>query len=296
MFGWFSKKTEVQKLIDRVGMEQAVEHYAEIVSRRLPNVGVFRQFLLEELDAAQHGNAEAQAFVRSTGIPASEYNGAMRRSRPEVDGPDGPQQALVRICQQLGDDPVKVARFRIAVVQSLLRNATTEDPNAPAPKAPVIRTTDDVVRLIKQQGAAAAGVTLRKLADEGNLICQMALSQIMLQMLDKEKFAKNIPGHVHQHTQEWKDCERYTRLAAEQGDPASQFALGKLYFDAIDISGDVLRAADAERMGKSVRWNRKAAAQGHKPSIEQLQWFDEYFPNIVKVVDAQDAAGMDVRF
>lgn len=54
MFGWFSKKTEVQKLIDRVGMDQAVEHYAEIVSRRLPNVGVFRQFLLEELDAAQH--------------------------------------------------------------------------------------------------------------------------------------------------------------------------------------------------------------------------------------------------
>lgn len=120
MFGWFKQKTEMQKLIERTGYEKSIEECAALVGQRITTIRAFRQFILEELDAAQHGNAEAKAFVRSTGIPASEYNGAMSRSWPEVDGPDGPQQLLVGICAQLGDDSEYVARFRIAVVKKIL--------------------------------------------------------------------------------------------------------------------------------------------------------------------------------
>lgn len=279
MFGWFEKKSEVEKLIDRVGMEEAVRHCAGVVSKKIPTLGIFRQFILEELDAAQHGNAEAKAFVRSTGIPSSEYDGAMSRSRPEVDGSDGPQQTLVRICMQLGDDAERVARFRIAVVQSLMNNATMEPP---ARKAPDIRSEADVVQLISEQGAEAAGDTLRKLANVGNLTCQIALSQIGLAMLDSQKSGQNVPGHEQQKGRAWKECENYTRLAAEQGDAGSQFNLAKLYFDAIDVSGGVLRALDRELMEKAIRWHRKAAAQGFKDSVEELKWLEDTFPDVVR--------------
>jgi hypothetical protein len=277
LFGWFSKKTEVQQLIDRLGMEGAVEHCAGIVSRRIPTAGVFRQFILEELDAAQNGNAAAKEFVRSSGVPASEYMGAMGRSRPAVDGPNGPQQELVRICLQLGDDTEQVARFRIAVVQSLMRNVTTEDPNAPQRKAPEIRTEADVMRLISEQGVEVAGHTLRRLAHEGNLTCQLALSGMGLELINEHKKKSEQPNE-----QVWQDCETFTKLAAEQGDTGSQFALAKLYVDAIDLSGDYLLERDLERLKKAVVLHRKAAAQGYKDSVQELKWLEDTFPDVVR--------------
>jgi hypothetical protein len=238
---------------------------------------------------AQHGNAEAQAFVRSTGIPASEYNGAMSRSWPEIDGPDGPQQLLVQICMQLGDDAEYVARFRIAVVQKILSTTKPgvasaagfkepETSNAPeAPKAPEIRTLADIEQLISEQGDDAADRTVRRLADEGNLACQKYLSQIAFAMIAGQKMGLSFMKDQKQNAETWKECERYTRLAAEQGDLRSQFNLATLYFDAVESHGE-LSARDEELIKKAKFWHRKAAAQGFAGSIEEFKHL-ELFPD-----------------
>lgn len=273
MFGWFQKKTEIQKLIERDGLEKAIEECASFVASKITKIDVYRQFILEELDAAQHGNAEAKAFVRSTGIPAEDYDGAMRNSWEAVDGAGGPQQTLVAICMELGDDSEYVARFRIAVVKKLMSLTKPEVLMAAgfaAPKRKVtgIRSEADIERLIREQGMAVAGETLRRAALDGNLVCQVAMSQFALTMLEKHPADKEL----------WNDCETFTKLAAEQGDPGSQFNLGKLYFDAVDGSSGFLRARDHELIKKAKFWHRKAAAQGLAESIAQVKEL-EVFPD-----------------
>lgn len=251
MFGWGKRKTEVQQIIERDGMQEAVVRCARTVGLKIPTVDVYRQFLLEELDAAQHGNAEAQAFAHSAGIPHSEYNGAMRRSFPEVDGPNGPQQALVRLCHQLGGDSEEVARFRIAVIRELMA-AVSRPP-------PEIRTEEDVHRLIREQGSDVATRTLGRLAFDGNLMCQIVLSQFGL---------KSLEDGYSEAT--WRQCEQFTKMAAEQGDAASQCNLAKLYSGDVESHSNP-SAHDLERIKQAQFWHRKAAAQGFAESVEALK-------------------------
>ena len=69
-----------------------------------------------------NSSSKAKAFVRSTGIPASVYRGSMANSRPEVEGPGGPQQALIAWCLQLQGNPEVMVKFRIAVVEHIMRS------------------------------------------------------------------------------------------------------------------------------------------------------------------------------
>lgn len=290
MFGWLKQKTEMQKLIERTGYEKSIEEVAALIGQRITTIRVFRQFILEELDAAQQGNAEAKAFVRSTGIPASEYNGAMSRSWPEVDGPDGPQQLLVQICMQLGDDAEYVARFRIAVVQKILSTtkpgvasaAGFKEPASPkaseVPKAPEIRSQADIDRLFREQDGDAAEKTIHNLAKAGNLACQKYLAAEAFGMLLGHKMGLGIMGGEEQRRATWAKCERYMRLAAEQGDVHSQSDLAELYFDAVDGADGYLNARDHELIQKAKFWHRKAAAQGFENSIAQLEKL-EAFPD-----------------
>lgn len=251
MFEWLKPKTEVQQIIERDGMHEAVVRCARTVGLKIPTIEVYRQFLLEELDAAQHGNAEAQAFAHSAGIPHSEYNGAMQRSIPEVDGPDGPQQALLRLCQQLGGDSEEVAHFRIAVVRELMA-AVSRPPQE-------IHTEEDVHRLFREQGPDVGLRTVANCAFDGNLVCQIVMSQIGLEHL-QEGYDETT----------WAQCEKFTKMAAEQGDAASQCNLAKLYSDDVESHSNP-SARDLERIKQAEFWHRKAAAQGYAESIEALK-------------------------
>ena len=86
-----NKKSELEKMIDAVGIQHAAKHFAEIISRKLPTKDIAYQFILEQIEAASKGNAAAINFAKSSSISQSEYSGAMRNSIPEIDGADGPQ-------------------------------------------------------------------------------------------------------------------------------------------------------------------------------------------------------------
>lgn len=101
MFSFFRKKTKIELLIEAEGIERASEHLATIVAQKIPNAEIAYQFILEELDGARMGNTASQTYARNSGISEFEYRGALNRSNPDVDGPDGPQQLLARICLQL---------------------------------------------------------------------------------------------------------------------------------------------------------------------------------------------------
>ena len=58
------------------------------------DVAVARQFVLEELEASSMGNQHARNFARKSGIPQSNYAGALQASNEKVDGVGGPQQFL----------------------------------------------------------------------------------------------------------------------------------------------------------------------------------------------------------
>ena len=118
MFG-----SEVKRMISDVGLDQAADHYAEVIMQKIPDRPAFRQFILEELDAAQMGNDAALDFVAETGISPHEYMGAMRRSFPDVDGPGGPQQTLVGICMQIGSDVDQMVTLRVGIVRKILAKA-----------------------------------------------------------------------------------------------------------------------------------------------------------------------------
>ena len=86
-----------------------------MVIDRISNREIAYQFLLEELDGARQGNEASQAAARRSGISPKEYIGTLNRSRPEVDGPDGPQQLLMKLTFQLADDQELMAKFRCDV-------------------------------------------------------------------------------------------------------------------------------------------------------------------------------------
>ena len=130
-----------------------------------------------------------------------------------------------------------------------------------------IRTERDVERLIREHGPEKAGLALRKLAYDGNLVCQIALSQLMVASREKYKME-----HVR------NDCETFTKMAAEQGDAGSQFNLAKLYTSAVDSSADRLDRNDYELIEQAKYWHRKAAAQGFRPAMESIKLLESAFP------------------
>lgn len=121
MFGLFKKKSQLEQLIAKDGMEHATARFAEIVSQKLPKREVAYQFILEELDGASQGNAASQGFARNSGIPASAYREALGNSNAEIDGPDGPQQLLLELSMQLMPNQALMAEFRCRVDDNVMK-------------------------------------------------------------------------------------------------------------------------------------------------------------------------------
>ncbi len=120
MFSFFRKKSQVEALIASDGLEHAVDRFAEIVARKLPSREVAYRFILEELDGARMGNAASQKFARSSGIAEEEYRGALDRSAPEIDGPDGPQQLVLGLSLEISDRN-QMAEFRCRIGDKIMR-------------------------------------------------------------------------------------------------------------------------------------------------------------------------------
>ncbi len=106
----FKKKFNLGEEIDRVH---------EIVSSKIHSKRVAKQFILEELDAASQGDDKAKMLVSQSGFSSNEYKGAMRKSFEEVDGSQGPQQALLRECMSFEDKNVMV-EVRVSVIEKII--------------------------------------------------------------------------------------------------------------------------------------------------------------------------------
>lgn len=122
--------TEIKKMIndvdtkgtiENIGIEEASRGFAELVNALVHSKKVAKQFVLEELDAAIQGNEHAQEFAINSGFERHEFKGAMGNSFPEVDGPNGPQQALLALVLSLLPDMDMVVKMRILMVDTIMR-------------------------------------------------------------------------------------------------------------------------------------------------------------------------------
>lgn len=100
----------------------------EQVSKTINSQRVAKQFILEELDAGSQGNEAAREFVKNSGFKKEEYENAMNNSFNKVDGPNGPQQTLLKSCIILGDIDLTV-KTRILVTQMIIEKYKNEEYN-----------------------------------------------------------------------------------------------------------------------------------------------------------------------
>lgn len=130
---------------------------------------------------------------------------------------------------------------------------------------PTLNDFNDIKKLIDAQGMAKAGETVRKAADAGNLVCQNFMSQLGLYLPPEMR-----TGQVE------RDTEHYLKLAAENGDPDSQFNLALMHIKRVKIVDGYTTAEGAEHLRQAKHWYRKAAAQGFQPAIENLKDLEDF--------------------
>ena len=123
MFGMFKKqqKSDLEKQIEKDGIEHAAKRLSEILLRKLPTTDIAYQFVLEELDGASQGNHKAISFARNSGVSPHEYRGSLTKSTPEIDGPDGPQQFLTIVCAQLQPNMDLAVDLRVMIVDNIMQ-------------------------------------------------------------------------------------------------------------------------------------------------------------------------------
>ena len=121
MVGFFKKKNKIQKLVEKLGIETATDQFSDFIGNMLKNRTIAYQFILEEIEAASGGNQKAKKFSSESGIPSTEYEGAMKRSYPEIDGPNGPQQFLLNASAQLISDENLMVEFRTKIVDKIMK-------------------------------------------------------------------------------------------------------------------------------------------------------------------------------
>ena len=107
----------------------------------------------------------------------------------------------------------------------------------------------------------------------GNLDCQVFLSQTLLFQINK---FENDRSFDHSLLENMKtNFEKYTEMAAEQGDSTSQFNLGKYYFSKVDILKKTLNEEDILNFMKTKYWYEKAQSNGWKDLEEILSTINE---------------------
>lgn len=139
-------------------------------------------------------------------------------------------------------------------VTNALNNTSSQNQNNE------IKETRDIEILINKHGAKDAGKILRESALTGNILCQLFLSTAGFQIPEKNRTVKMK-----------NDIELFTKMAAEGGDPGSQFNLALLYTKKVYPSTDVFSEQDIDFLLQAKHWHEKAVAQGYVPSIDALK-------------------------
>lgn len=114
---------EEQRKIKRtqsLNVDEIANDIAKGVIDKIISKKIARQFVLEELDAASQGNDDAVFFAQNSGFSPWEYSGAMRNSYKEVDGPDGPQQYLLKSISNYSFDIDFMVKIRVQVVRIVI--------------------------------------------------------------------------------------------------------------------------------------------------------------------------------
>ncbi len=95
----------------------------EMVDSAIVSEQVAKQFVLEEIEAASHGNEMARYFAYDSGFSRDEYRDSMNRSWHEVDGPNGPQQLLLEAVFRVNSEYGMEASssFRIRLVKEIMK-------------------------------------------------------------------------------------------------------------------------------------------------------------------------------
>jgi ankyrin repeat protein len=103
-------------------LEEKGGQFFRDIEKSITSAFIAKQFVCEELDAARKANKEGKQFAANSGIDEADYIGAMERSVPEVDGPDGPQQLLSRQCFSIMNNNNRdiVAHIRRLTVQKVM--------------------------------------------------------------------------------------------------------------------------------------------------------------------------------
>ena len=121
MFGFGRKKSQLEKAIEKDGIEHATDRVAEIVAAKIPNREIAYRFILGEIEAASMGNNASKIFAKNSGISSAEYKGALSNSIPEVDGPNGPYQLIAGFSMHLAGNQLLGAEFRCKVDDKIMK-------------------------------------------------------------------------------------------------------------------------------------------------------------------------------
>lgn len=114
-------------------------------------------------------------------------------------------------------------------------------------------------------------------AKNGNLTCQVFLSQMELEGLTKYA---NDPSVSHEKiAQMQRNFEYYTKLAAEQDDVDSQFNLAQNYLMKVDISKGTLNEDDLTNLESAKYWYEKANFNGHENTEEIISTLNGLLSN-----------------
>ena len=118
------KEASVQDFGKAAEQGLSIDLITKAVIATIPNKEIALAFVLEEIEAAQYGNEDAKKFAKDIGFLRDEYEGAIKGSSPEVDGPSGPQQTLTKLIlgRLAGSSMDEMARVRIGVVKNVIKH------------------------------------------------------------------------------------------------------------------------------------------------------------------------------
>ena len=128
----------------------------------------------------------------------------------------------------------------------------------------------DLKELRQQMNEREFGDILKRAAEQGNVDCQLAVVA-MFGMLMQSYGSNPCPPEV------LKDFEKYSKLAAANGDADSQFNLGKLYMSKVDMSDGRLYSDDHDYVRQAEYWLKKAQAQGHANAVSLVPGLEDIF-------------------
>jgi len=113
---------ELNKLIDKIGVNQTSELLAEYINQKIKSENIAIQFVLEEIEAASQGSEMAKIFASTSGFDENDYEGAMYNSFEEVDGGNGPQQEILNLCMMLYPNQELMTELRIKTVDNIMKH------------------------------------------------------------------------------------------------------------------------------------------------------------------------------